>query len=65
MSKLAHSHQPTMDEIERRKLSEPAPNDDPPDDDDSIPVNLHWPDWLKVGAREVDILCNHKESDNG
>lgn len=28
-------------------------------------VSAHWPDWLKVGAREVDILCNHKESDNG
>lgn len=45
----------------------------PSDYEDGEPINpngedvsAHWPDWLKVGAREVDILCNHnKESDNG
>lgn len=30
MSKLAHSNQETMDQIERDALNEPTVNDDPP-----------------------------------
>lgn len=43
MSKLAHSHQPSMDEIERRALKEPIPKDEPPAEGpwDGIPENIY------------------------
>lgn len=38
-------------------------NDEPIDtageDDDSIPVNLDWPDWLKEAAPLVDFINAH------
>jgi len=47
-----------------------AREDEREDWDDDIPVNVdvsaRWPEWLKTGAREVDVLCNYnKEQANG
>lgn len=47
--------QPEPREFEDYEPVDPACEDD----DDSIPVNLNWPDWLKEAAPLVDFVNNH------
>ena len=47
---------------------EPAPGDwdNEPINPDGEDVSARWPEWLKTGAHEVDVLCNYnKEQANG